>query len=87
MYKGCVLDADADVNSRRALKTDVHARVHHLVLKAVESHIPGAWMCRRGHARALKKLLFDRASVAKRGRSRHKTATFPRMHTACYDGG
>ena len=39
MDKGCVLDADADVKSQRASKTDVYARVYRLVLNDARLHI------------------------------------------------
>ena len=40
MYKGCALDADADVNSSETPETDVYARVYRPVLKTAELHIP-----------------------------------------------
>ena len=40
MYKGCALDADADVNSPGTPETDVYARVYPPVLKPARLHIP-----------------------------------------------
>lgn len=58
MYKGCVLDADADVNSRGAAKPVAHERVHRPVLKAAELHIHARMDVQNGRCLCIKEAAF-----------------------------
>ena len=59
MYKGCALDADADVNSPGASKTDVYARVYPSVLKTAELHIPPRTDVQKTHRPCIKEVTYE----------------------------
>jgi hypothetical protein len=59
VYKGCALDADADVNSPEASKTDVYARVYRLVLKPPELHIPARMDVQKTRRPCIKEAIYE----------------------------
>ncbi len=85
MDKGCVKDAEADVQPERALFEDVQGDVKRMFLKEEGLHILQRLVCRTERDGAKNNLLYPRFIPQEKGASVPGPRLFARMHIHYYD--